>query len=242
MLCSTLWKLRSIYLCYQNNTKRVMYALSILHNCSKAAANVAALRQAGAKDMLVKYCDPVEHDSSIAYVGLLTLANCTVDFEVDALEVHDNMLATMVRFTGLAVANAGDRFAEIYFQSADLSFSFHPTEHVDIIGKLAKNAACRMSLVKKNVTKHLVQLMEIGDQTEQELACNAVWELLSEQTISEVVATPQLTDVVQKLKDTAVSEVATSANRVHVKIRQVLSRSRGRSSVCELEVTNCSTY
>ena len=197
------------------------YALSILHNCSKAAANVAALRKAGAKDMLAKYCDPVAHDSSIAYSALLTLANIMVDFEVDHLEVHDNMLVTIVRFTGIAVAIAGDRCAEI---------SFHPTKHVDIIGKLAKNAACRISLVKKNVIKHLVQLMEIGDQTEQQLACNAVWELLSEQTISEVVMTPKLTDVVEKLKGSGVSEVATAANRVLVKIRQVLNRSGGRSS------------
>ena len=212
----------------------MVYALSILHNCSKVAANVAALRKAGAKDMLVKYCDPVAHDSNIAYFALLTLPNIMVGFEVYSFKVHDNMLATMVRLTGLSVGNAPDHCVAVDVHSAGISFSFHTTEHVDIIYKLAKNAACRMSLVKKNVTKHLVQLMEIGDQTEQELACNAIWELLSEQTIDEVVMTPKLTDVVQKLKDTGVSEVATAANRVRVKIRQVLRRSRGRSSMNDL--------
>ena len=72
----------------------MVYALTILHNCSKAAANVAALRKAGAKDMLVKYCDPVAHDSNIAYFALLTLPNIMVGFEVDSFKVHDNMLAT----------------------------------------------------------------------------------------------------------------------------------------------------
>lgn len=208
-----------------------MYALGVLHNCSKAAANVTALRQVGAKDMLVKYCDPGVHDSSIAHVALLTLANIMVGFEIDSFKVHDNMLATMVRFIGLSVANTAGRSVEVNFESADLTFSFHSTELVAAICKLSKNAACRMPLVKKNVTKHLVQLMEVGDQTEQELACNAVWELLSEQTIDDVVMNPKLTDVVQKLKDTGVIEVANAANRLRVKIRQVLRRSRGMSSM-----------
>ena len=221
-----------------------MYALAVLHNCSKAAANVSALRKAGAKDVLVKYCDPVEHDSSIAFVALLTLVNIMVGFEVESLEVHDNMLATIVKFTRASVTNTDDHNAPVTFQSAELSFSFYSTEQVAAICKLSKNAACRVSLVKKNVTEHLVRLMEIGDQTEQEVACNAVWELLSEQTVEEVIMSPRLTDVVKKLKDTGVKEVADAANRLLVKIRQVLRRSRGMCSMnycCKYAICNTNT-
>ncbi|KAI0243224.1 SPRY domain-containing SOCS box protein 2 [Lamellibrachia satsuma] len=226
MLVSEADKHMSRYKSNKGNAQRVVYALAVLHNCSKAAANVSALRKAGAKDVLVKYCDPVEHDSSIAFIALLTLVNIMVGFEVESLKVHDNMLATIVKFARASVANTENHSAPITFQSAGLSFSLYSTEQVAAICKLSKNAACRVSLVKKNVTEHLVRLMEIGDQTEQEVACNAVWELLSEQTVEEVIMSARLTDVVKKLKDTGVKEVADAANRLLVKIRQVLRRSR----------------
>ena len=204
----------------------MVYALAVLHNCSKAAANVSALRKAGAKDVLVKYCDPVKHDSSIAFVALLTLVNIT---EVESLEVHDNMLATIVKYTADAVANADVHSALIIFAKAELGFSFYSTEQVAAICKLGQNAACRVSLVKKKVIEPLVRLMEIGDRTEQEVACNAVWELLSEKTAEEVIMTPRLTDVVGKLRDEGVKEVADAAKRLNVKIKQILRRSRGTS-------------
>ena len=200
----------------------MVYALAVLHNCSKVAANVSALRNAGAKDVLVKYCDPVKYDSSIAFIALLTLVNIT---EVKSLEVHDNMLATIVKYTADAVANADVHSTPVFFATAELSFSIYSTEQVAAICKLGQNAVCRVSLVKKKVTEPLVRLMEIGDRTEQEVACNAIWDLLSEQT-SEVIMSPRLKDVIVKLRGTGVKEVADAAKRLDVKINHVLLRSR----------------
>ncbi|KAI0239069.1 SPRY domain-containing SOCS box protein 2 [Lamellibrachia satsuma] len=219
-------KLRTRYRSNKDNAQRVVYALGVLHNCSIVAANVSALRKSGAKDVLVEYCDPVEHDSSIAFVALLTLVNIMVGFEVESLEVHDNMLATIVKYTAAAVANADDHYASVIFAMAKLSILFHSTEQVAAVCKLGQNAVCRVSLVEKKVTEPLVRLMEIGDRTEQEVACNAVWELLSEKTVEEVIMSPRLTDVVGKLRDADVKEVADAAKRLNVKIKQILRRSR----------------
>ena len=84
-------------------------------------------------------------------------------------------------------------------------------------------------MVKKNVTEHLVQLMEIGGQTEQELACNAIWELLSEQTADAIASSPKLTDVVRKLKDSGERQVSDAANRLEVKLKQLLRSRTGKS-------------
>ena len=206
----------------------MVYSLAVLHNCSKTAGNVNALRRAGAREVFAQYCDPSEHEPSIAFVALLSLVNILVGPEVKSLKVHDNMLATLVKYTADAVGNDDNHSAPVIFATAELGFSFYSTEQVAAICNLSKNTACRVSLVKKKVTEHLVRLMEIGDQTEQELACNAVWELLSEQTVLEVIMCPKLTDVVTKTKDADVKEVADAAKRLLVKIEQVLQRSRGK--------------
>ena len=207
----------------------MVYAVAVLHNCSKVAANVTPLRKAGTKDILMKYCDPEERESSIAFIILLTVINIMEVSEVKALKVPDDLLSTIVEYTREAAADDKNHYAKVVFASADLCFSFYSTEQVDAICKLSKNPACRQSMVKKNVTEHLVRLMEIGDQTEQELACNAVWELLSEQTADASASSPKLTDVVSKLKDSGERQVADAANRLEVKLKQLLRSRRSKS-------------
>ena len=212
----------------QNKAKRVVYAIAVLHNCSKAAANVTPLRKVGTKDILMKYCEQKERESSIAFVILLAMVNIMEVSEVKALKVPDDLLAIIVEYIHEAAADDNNHYAKVTFASADLCFNFHSTEQVDGICKLSKNPACRQSMVKNNVTEHLVQLMEIGDQTEQELACNAVWELLSEQTADAIASSPKLTDVVRKLKESGERQVADAANRLEVKLKQLLRSRRGK--------------
>ena len=213
----------------QNTAKRVVYAVSILHNCSKAAANVTPLRKAGTKDILMKYCDPKERESCIAFIILLTVVNIMEVSEVKSLKVPDDVLSIIVEYTRDSAADDKNHCAKIVFASADLCFSFYSSEQIDAIRKLSKNPACRQSMVKKNVTEHLGRLMEIGDQTEQELACNAVWELLSEETADAVASSSKLTDVVRKMKDSGKRQVSDAANRLDVKLKQLLRSRRGKS-------------
>ena len=212
----------------QNKAKRVVYAVAVLYNCSKVAANVTPLRKVGTKDILMKYCDPEERESSIALDILLTVVNIMEVSEVKALKVPDDLLSTIVEYTREAAADEENHSANIVYASADLCFSFYSTEQVEAICRLGKNPMCRQSMVKKNVTEPLVRLMEIGDQTEQELACNAVWELLSGQTADAIASSPKLTDVVRKLKDSGERQVADAANRLEVKLKQLLRSRRGK--------------
>jgi len=212
----------------QTQAKLVVYSLAILHNCSKTAVNVNALRKIGATNVFTQYCDPTEHDPSIAFFALVSAVNIMVGSEVTSFKVHDNMMAILVKYLAEAVKSADDHSALVKFTSADLAFSFYATEQVAAICILGKNASCRESLVKKQVCEHLVRLMEIGDQTEQELALNAVWELLTVQTFMKVIMCPSLTDTITKLKEADVQEVADAAKRLVVKIDQVVQRSRSK--------------
>ena len=213
----------------QNTAKRVLYAVAVLHNCSKVAANVTPLRKAGTKDILMKYFDSKERESSMAVTILHTLVNIMEFSEVMSLKVPDDVLSTIVKYIREAAADDIKHYALKHYASADVCFNFHAIEQVAGICRLSKNPACRQSMVKKNVTEHLVRLMEIGDQTEQELACNAVWELLSEQTADAIASSPKLTDVVRKLKDSGERQVADAANRLEVKLKQLLRSRRGQS-------------
>ena len=212
----------------QTQAKLVVYSLAILHNCSKTADNVNALRKVGAKDVFTQYCDPTKHEPSIAFYALISVINVMVGSEVTSFKVHDNMMAILVKYLAEAVKSAENHRAVVKFTSAELEFSFYSTEQVAAICILGKNASCRESLVKKKVCEHLVRLMEIGDQTEQELALNAVWELLTVQTFMEVIMCPSLTDTVTKLKEADVKEVADAAKRLVVKVDQVVQRSRSK--------------
>ncbi|KAI0232663.1 SPRY domain-containing SOCS box protein 2 [Lamellibrachia satsuma] len=205
----------------------VVRALAILYNCSQPTANREALRRDGAERVLANYSDAAQHEISIILFAFLFHVNIVLDSELHDLDVPAGVSTELVRLMGISLMDTEHHSATTHFATAGLSFPYDVAKQVRAICTLGKNPRCRQALVMTGLIKHLVKLMEVGDQMEQELACNAVWELLSSKTYNDIIQTSSLAAAMKKLKMSGVEEVVDAVNRLQVKLNQLAERIRG---------------
>ena len=187
--------------CYfQVHAILVVDALAIMYNCSQATANKEALRRDGAEKILTNYSDPAQHETAIILFAFLLHVNIALDSELHDLDVPACVSTELVRLMGISLLNTENHSAVVSFAVAGLSFPFDVNKQVRAICALGKNARCRQAIVANGLVKHLVKMMDVGDQMEQELACNAVWELLAGRTYNAIIQTPSLPEAMKKLK------------------------------------------
>ena len=178
----------------------VVDALAILYNCSQPTANREPLRRDGAERVLANYSDAAQHEISIILFAFLFHFNIVLDSELHDLDVPACVSTELVRLMGISLTNTEHHSATTHFATAGLSFPYDVAKQVRAICTLGKNHRCRQALVMTGLIKHLVKLMEVGDQMEQELACNAVWELLAGRTYNAIIETASLAAAMKKLK------------------------------------------
>ncbi|KAI0232664.1 SPRY domain-containing SOCS box protein 2 [Lamellibrachia satsuma] len=227
MLLDDLDKHKTSYQTKKVHAILVVDALAILYNCSQPTANREPLRRDGAERVLANYSDAAQHEISIILFAFLFHFNIVLDSELHDLDVPACVSTELVRLMGISLTNTEHHSATTHFATAGLSFPYDVAKQVRAICTLGKNHRCRQALVMTGLIKHLVKLMEVGDQMEQELACNAVWELLAGRTYNAIIETASLAAAMKKLKMSGVEEVVDAVNRLQVKLNQLAERIRG---------------
>ncbi|CAH1238555.1 Hypp5602 [Branchiostoma lanceolatum] len=178
----------------------VKCSLGILHNCAKVMENRTILRQLGLIDHLLPWINT--SDEELKTVTVMTLAYIVGEEDNELIMTDDSVIGFILTVFTEAVDSGSMR-----------SQGFSAMEMAMGISQLAQNDDNKVMIVEKGALPLLVQLMETGDEEEQEQGARAVWQLaFHDANKDKIRAEPRLMYQLKRLKDSKNPEIAKAAN------------------------------
>ncbi|XP_019613750.1 PREDICTED: uncharacterized protein LOC109461788 [Branchiostoma belcheri] len=178
----------------------VRCSLGILHNCAKVLENRILLRQLGLTDYLLPWVST--SDEELKTVTVMTLAYIVGEEDNDLIMADDSVIGFIMTV-----------FKEAVDSELMRSQGFSAMEMAMGISQLAQNDDNKVLIVEKGALPLLVQLMETGDEEEQEQGAKAVWQLAFHDDNKDKIRTePRLMHQLKRLKDSKNPEIAKAAN------------------------------
>ncbi|XP_078572363.1 uncharacterized protein LOC144859530 [Branchiostoma floridae x Branchiostoma japonicum] len=200
MLIEDLKQYKKTFQTNQAHNWLVRCSLGILHNCAKVMENRAILRPLGLIDQLLPWINT--SDEELKTVTVMTLAYIVGEEDNDLIMADDSVISFIMTV-----------FEEAVDSELMRSQGFSAMEMAMGISQLAQNDDNKVMIVKKGALPLLVQLMETGDEEEQEQGANAVWQLaFHDDNKDKIRAEPRLMYQLKRLKDSKNPETAKAAN------------------------------
>ncbi|XP_013389395.1 neuralized-like protein 4 [Lingula anatina] len=212
ILSAELAKYQNRYMSEEGKKDIVMSAFGILHNCSKVTENRGVYYRLGVINIAVPYTKP-GNDETVAMTALMTLSYLVTIDQNHLIQAEPSAIANILKKLDEALKNAATH-------QSDGSLTFHAYEIVESLINLSKSAQNRVTTVQKGGIPLFVKMMKVGNPQEQELALNAVWELINggDGTLSTISRTAGLLDAVKALKSSKVETVRQAAERISLKL------------------------